>query len=69
MVTDTHVCPSGLKARHLLRQAGYTVEDRPPATREATDRFKAEHGVKTTPQVFIAGERVGGGNVTSASCR
>ncbi|GJD60514.1 MauE/DoxX family redox-associated membrane protein [Methylobacterium frigidaeris] len=60
METDSHVCPYGLKARHLLRQAGYTVDDRPLTSREATDRFKAEHGVKTTPQVFIAGERVGG---------
>ncbi|KMO17649.1 MauE/DoxX family redox-associated membrane protein [Methylobacterium indicum] len=60
METDAHVCPYGLKARHLLQQAGYAVDDRPLATREATDRFKAEHGVKTTPQVFIAGERVGG---------
>ncbi|MCF4128385.1 MauE/DoxX family redox-associated membrane protein [Methylobacterium sp. SyP6R] len=60
MATDSHVCPYGLKARHLLARAGYAVEDRPLTTREETDRFKAEHGVKTTPQVFIAGERIGG---------
>ena len=29
-------------------------------TREETDAFKAEHGVKTTPQTFIGGERIGG---------
>ena len=29
-------------------------------TREQTDAFKAEHGVQTTPQVFIGGKRVGG---------
>ena len=29
-------------------------------TREESDAFKAEHGVKTTPQVFIDGTRVGG---------
>ena len=29
-------------------------------TREETDRFKAEHQVKSTPQTFINGERVGG---------
>ena len=28
MVMDGHVCPYGLKARHLLRRAGYTVDDR-----------------------------------------
>ena len=60
MVMDTHVCPYGLKARDLLRRQGYAVEDHTLRTREETDAFKAEHGVKTTPQVFIEGERVGG---------
>lgn len=60
MVMDTHVCPYGLKARDLLRRQGYVVEDHALRTREETDAFKAEHGVKTTPQVFIGGERVGG---------
>lgn len=60
MVMDKHVCPYGLKARHLLRARGYAVEDHHLKTREETDAFKAQHGVKTTPQVFIGGERVGG---------
>jgi len=60
MVMDKHVCPFGLKARDLLRRQGYAVEDHWLRTREETDAFKAEHGVKTTPQTFIAGERVGG---------
>lgn len=60
MVMDTHVCPYGLKAKDLLRRQGYVVEDHALRTREETDAFKAEHGVKTTPQVFIGGERVGG---------
>ena len=60
MVMDHHVCPYGLKAKDLLRRQGFTVEDKWLTTREATDAFKAEHGVKTTPQTFIAGERVGG---------
>lgn len=60
MVMDKHVCPYGLKARHLLRSKGYAVEDHHLTTREETEAFKAEHGVKTTPQVFIGGERVGG---------
>ncbi|MFN3677834.1 MAG: MauE/DoxX family redox-associated membrane protein [Sphingomonas pseudosanguinis] len=60
MVMDTHVCPYGLKARDLMRRQGYVVEDHALRTREETDAFKAEHGVKTTPQVFIGGERVGG---------
>jgi len=60
MVMPTHTCPYGLKARDLLRRQGYAVEDHLLRTREETDAFKAEHGVKTTPQVFIGGERVGG---------
>jgi len=60
MVMDKHVCPYGLKARHLLKAQGFTVEDHWLRTRAETDAFKAEHQVKTTPQVFISGERVGG---------
>lgn len=60
MVMPGHTCPYGLKARHLLRSRGYEVEDHHLATREETDRFKAEHEVRTTPQTFINGERIGG---------
>lgn len=60
MVMPSHVCPFGLKALHLLRSRGFAVEDRWLTTREATDAFKAEHGVQTTPQVFIDGVRIGG---------
>lgn len=60
MVMDRHVCPYGLKARDLLRRQGFEVEDRWLTSREAVDAFKAEHGVKTTPQVFIGGRRIGG---------
>ena len=60
MVSDHHVCPYGLKSRDLLRRKGYTIEDHWLTTREETDAFKAAHGVKTTPQTFIKGERIGG---------
>ncbi|HVL42165.1 MAG TPA: glutaredoxin [Brevundimonas sp.] len=60
MVMPDHTCPYGLKARHLLRARGYRVEDHWLETREATDAFKAGHGVKTTPQTFIDGQRIGG---------
>jgi glutaredoxin len=60
MVMADHVCPYGLKARHLLRSHGYQVDDRWLTSREETDAFKAQHGVATTPQVFIEGERIGG---------
>jgi glutaredoxin len=60
MVMPGHVCPYGLKARDLLRREGYQVDDQWLVTREQTDAFKAKHGVPTTPQVFIGGERIGG---------
>lgn len=60
MVMPTHTCPYGVKAKDLLQRRGYTVDDHWLRTREDTDAFKAEHGVKTTPQTFIGGERVGG---------
>ena len=60
MVTGHHICPFGLKSKDLLRRKGYVVEDRLLRTREETDAFKAEHDVKTTPQTFIDGQRVGG---------
>jgi glutaredoxin len=60
MVMPTHTCPYGLKAKDLLRRSGYEVEDNYLTTREETDAFKAKHGVATTPQVFIAGSRIGG---------
>ena len=60
MVMPEHTCPFGLKAKDLLRREGYAVDDHWLMTREETDAFKAKHGVKTTPQIFIAGERVGG---------
>ena len=60
MVMPSNTCPYGLKAKDLLRRAGYTVDDRHLTTRAQTDAFKAEHDVATTPQVFINGVRVGG---------
>lgn len=60
MVMSDHMCPYGLKSKALLERQGYTVDDRHLTSRADVDAFKAEHGVKTTPQTFIAGERVGG---------
>ncbi len=60
MVMPNHTCPYGLKAKDLLKRSGYVVEDHLLTTREQTDAFKAEHGVQTTPQVFIGNQRVGG---------
>ena len=60
MVLPDHTCPFGVRAKQLLEQHGYAVNDRVLASRSEVDAFKAEHGVTTTPLVFVGGERVGG---------
>lgn len=60
MAGEKHVCPFGLKARDLLERKGYEVDDHQLRSRDEIDRFKQEHDVESTPQVFIAQERVGG---------
>lgn len=60
MVMEKHVCPYGTKSKYLLEREGYRVDDRWLTTREQTDAFKAEHDLKTTPQTFIGGKRIGG---------
>ncbi|MGB3553096.1 MAG: glutaredoxin [Jannaschia sp.] len=60
MVMADHVCPSGLKARDLLDREGYVIDDRPLRTREETDALKARLDVKTTPQIFLGEDRIGG---------
>jgi glutaredoxin len=60
MVMDKHVCPYGLKSLHLLKSRGYAVEDHWLRTREETDAYKARENVRTTPQTFIDGVRIGG---------
>lgn len=60
MVMPEHTCPYGLKAKDLLQREGYVIEDNWLTSRDQTDAFKVEHNVKTTPQVFIDGQRIGG---------
>ena len=60
MVTDQHICPFGLKSLDLLQRQGFAVDDRKLRSRAETDAFMEEHGVDTTPQTFIDGDRIGG---------
>lgn len=60
MAMPGHLCPFGLKSKALLEWKGYTVDDHLLTSRERIDAFKEEHGVKTTPQAWIDGARVGG---------
>ena len=60
MILPDHTCPFGVRAKELLEEAGYAVDDRILRSRAQVDSFEAEQSVETTPQVFIAGERIGG---------
>lgn len=60
MILPDHTCPYGEKALDLLKTSGYQVEDHHLKTREEADKFKAQHGVATTPLIFIDDERIGG---------
>jgi glutaredoxin 3 len=60
MVLPDHTCPYGVRAKELLEQNGFEVEEHVLSSRKEVEAFKAEQGVSTTPQIFIGGERIGG---------
>lgn len=60
MVLPDHTCPFGVRAKAMLEQAGYDVDDRVLTSREEVEAYMEKEGVETTPQIFIDGERIGG---------
>lgn len=60
LVSKDHMCPYGFKAKYLLRKHGYVVDDHHLSSHEEAIAFKQKHDVKTTPQIFIDGKRIGG---------
>ena len=60
MVLADHECPFGLKAKALLEETGYQIDEHILTSRAEVDAFEAEHGVATTPQIFIDDRRIGG---------
>jgi glutaredoxin 3 len=60
MKLPDHECPYGLLAKRMLEDAGIDFEDRLLTSRDEVEAFKEEHGVSTTPLVFIDGETIGG---------
>ena len=60
MVLPDHECPFGIRAKQILESEGFDIDEHILGTREEVESFKDEHGVATTPQVFIDGERIGG---------
>jgi glutaredoxin len=62
MVTPKHLCPWGLKAFDLLKRAGYEVEDHHLKSEAENERYKKEHDVDETPQIFLEGRLLAPGN-------
>ena len=60
MVLPDHECPFGRRALGLLQDNGFEVEEHQLTSREEVDAFKAEHGVSTTPLVWVDGKLIGG---------
>ncbi|WP_240325513.1 glutaredoxin domain-containing protein [Sphingomonas mesophila] len=60
MVLPDHTCPFGVRAKQLLEEAGYDIDERILKTRAEVDAFEEEKGVSTTPLVEIDGEVIGG---------
>lgn len=60
MVTPDHLCPWGTKAWDLLKRHGYDVDDQHIESMDANKRYKEEHNVDETPQIYIKGEHIGG---------
>ena len=60
MILPDHECPFGLRAKELLQQAGYSIDEHILKSREEVDAFKQQHGLATTPLVEIDGKKVGG---------
>ena len=66
MKLPDHECPYGLLAKRMIEDSDLELDDRLLTSREEADAFKAEHGVATTPLVFIDGEPIGGSTQLAA---
>ena len=60
MVLPEHTCPYGVRAKEMLEERGFEVDDQVLSSREEVEAFKAEHGLSTTPLIVIDGETIGG---------
>ena len=60
MVLPDHECPYGVRAKTMLEQAGFTIDEHILSTRAEVDAFKQKHGLATTPLIEIDGKAIGG---------
>jgi glutaredoxin len=66
MKLPDHECPYGVRARQMLEDAGYEIDDRLLTSREEVEEFKQKQGVETTPVIFIGDERIDGSDELAA---
>ena len=59
MVRPDHSGPFGVRAKSLLEEHSFPIDGKVLGPRQEVDDLEAEHGVDTTLQVFIAGQRIG----------
>ncbi len=62
MVLPEHTCPFGVRAKSLLLEHDFEIDDRVLRSRDEVEAIKEEFSVSTTPLVFIGEERIGGSN-------
>ncbi len=60
MVLPDHECPFGRRAKQMLEEANFDVEEHILGSREEVEAFKEEHGVSTTPLICVDGKLIGG---------
>ena len=60
MVLPEHECPFGRRALGLLEENDFAVEEHQLTDRAEVEAFKSEHGVSTTPLIWVEGEKIGG---------
>ena len=60
MVLPDHECPFGVRAKAMLEQSGFTIDEHILTSRGEVEAFKAENGIATTPLIVIDGETIGG---------
>jgi glutaredoxin len=60
MVLPDHTCPYGARAKALLEERGFWIDDKILRSRREVDDFEAKHEVATTPQIVIGGDWIGG---------
>ena len=60
MILPEHECPYGRRAKELLDDNNFEVEEHILASRDEVEAFKAEHGLSTTPLIWVDGKKIGG---------